>query len=409
MSNRRVSASGRSSFSASAQLLFFGIGTLVGYIVYVVILYGISAQFLALNTFVSLTLFFSILPWNRRAISGWRSEISSYIVRYSLATFLYWYAFWIGLSSLQDASFVLAILSFTMIASPLAVRALEKRGNRTPYSVIITNFFLLFLAIVLIKLDSEFSNLSFNLIFESFGNLPHYAVACMMLAVMAEAYQDRLTYKLPKSIEEDRAKYLAAYSDIFTDHRYYFLFNNLHSSIVNRNLLPENDKIEVIKSFAGIEMMLQSLKICVVAAAAMVIIHSEWHWPYTTPWYWIIFWMLVLGICGSSAKLIFVTPLQRDGLDPNTIPPLLAGRQILYPALAIVAIFLVNYLGSDAVFVHRDGCALPSWSTMPGGPELDILPCGRFTYWLGLALAGLVWIIRWIYFWKVGFFTKRKT
>lgn len=391
----------RHSLRAIFILTLFGICTIIGYIIYEMALQGAAPQFLVVNTFFWMLVFYSILPINRSIILTFRTSISQYTIYYAMAQFAYWYAFWVGLAAMQSATLALAILALTAVATPVAVRTLEKKGERSSIRGIFFVGLLIILAIVLIKLDLKWEKFTVPEVMTAFAQLGWYPIICMGLAVIAEAVSDRTVYQLANFVETNNTYFIEEYN---------WWFKLLQPQRGGVNEITIEKKKEIIADISGKEMKLQAIPICFALSLIMTIIHGEWSWKYITlnaHWGWTFLFMALLGLIGSSARLIFINPLLSQQLDTRTLPPLMAGRQALFLAIAYITIQAALFFGVDAQRAENTGCYLTRWRTSPEVVNLNILPCGNFSYWVGLGIVGLIWLLSWIYFFKIGFFKNK--
>src|SRR5262249_2386370 len=114
---------------------------------------------------------------------------------------------------------------------------------------------------------------------------------------------------------------------------------------------------------------------------------------WTTGWY--LTFLLVLGVAGSCAKTWFVVPLQPLRLDMGAVPPVMAGRQLIYFGAAYLVAWFVPLVAN---------CAGLECVVSGNVINLDILPRGRSTYWIGITIVVLIWIFSWAWFSWIGFF-----
>lgn len=396
-----------SSLKATLGLLCFAFATIIGYVVFEATLREfISPQLLTLNTFFWLFLYNVIGPRDFALMWTWRPSISIFVVQYSLSWFAYWYAFWVGLSA-GDAPMALAILALTMVVNPAVLGRLPPKEHREPMSRIFIVGGVLILAVLLIKLDMPVATLfDLRVVLRRFEDTSVFAVICMLIAVCAEAVQDRAAYSLSRNLDSNfdtlRSEYQSA------------LDENIDAIELELSKNPQKGRrafeVEVVQDRANLELLMKSLPIVLVLSTIMMVLHGQWGFPRDAHalehWGWLAGCLLVLGMTGAIAKPVFVTPLQGAGLDPESIPPMMAGRQVLfYLAVWAAMTYLPSIHWQYFACTDRTPESLICWTYPFNRVHLE-LPQGNQTYWIGVSIALAIWIIAWIRLWRIGFFRK---
>lgn len=384
---------------AAAILIMFGLFTSFAYIIYESLLGGISAQVHTVNSFIWPIIFLSIGKLNRKSVWIWRNTISWYSVKFALANFAYWYAFWNGLAAMNSAPLAIAFIALTMIVTPMMLWRLEPPEEREPIQRIILTGIVLVVAMVLIKLDLPLADVS-NLD-KIKTKLPEaYPVLCLLIAVLAEGVMDYTLYSFRPS-PSDLKLIKLEYSDILPD--------------LARRIVPDDPsstlESELAKK-ARNDISRQALIICLILSIIVLFVHGQIGTGNglgkIRDFGWYFGWMAVLGIIGASARTIFILPLQSKRLDMGAIPPLMAGRQLIYLAAALAWLYLCDtILASWMRCNHEAKVCSPTFFDGRVIVDLNILPNLNMTYWVGLFIVAIVWIARWreIYI-RNGFFLK---
>jgi hypothetical protein len=393
------------SVKAMGGMLFFAFLTIIGYIDYEVILANhVGPQLLTVNTFFWLLFYNLFDPNHRKTPWTWRSLISEYIVKYTIGTFTYWYAFWLGLS-LAGTPLALAVLALVMIVTPLAVRNLEAKENRASGARIILLGCALIVTVLLIKIDLYPEQLTdFGLIGSKLKGIIGFPLVCMLIAVAAEGYSDRAVYALPKHIHEHEAAFRLEYSTLLA---------NAEPAL--RKLSPAEKarkELDLIQRQAGAEIIRMSWKPAIILALVMMALHGTKALPTGSNgwlnWLGLFFGMALLGFTGSRAKPWILTPMQGRGLDAESVPPIMAGRQIIFYGLAwllVNGLLLLQGRHLECSGLQKD-LTCSAFGVLP--LHLGIVPQSYPSYWLGVFIAVSIWIGAWARYCKIGFFTRQQ-
>jgi hypothetical protein len=352
---------------AAIELTKFAIATIVGYLIWSAFLWKLDPLALAANTFICLFLFHIVGEKDRRDLLSINVGIFSYTLRYAISTASYWFSFWIGIYISGSASLALAMLALTMVVTPLMVRSVEEPEDRSPLPYVILTGITLLSAVVLVELNLNWDELTLTKIGDMFHDWRPFAL--FGVTVLSEGFQDRTSYALKGSLERRN---------------------------INRNNIDALVRQMTIQSFP------MCLGISLIALAV-------WKWRQFSITsidplriLWIVFWCLILGFIGSAAKIIFVRPLQSQHLDPLALPPVMAGRQILYLLLSVPLYFVVSEMSKSC---NGKECVLFNSVIV----NQNIVPHGKQSYAVGLGLALGVWAVWWVRLFYIGFFKRQLT
>lgn len=261
--------------------------------------------------------FFCFSRTNRSLILAWRPLVSRFTVVYALSSFLYWYGFWIGLAS-EGPTITIAILSLSMFLTPLVCRPLESKNRRTPLWIVISVGILILASVFLIRIDLNFGDLEkTEKIVEKLSKISVFPLACLLLAVVAECISDFTSRNLSLSIDKRWDEFRGEFRFLEGGKA----IKELRASGADKEANALFKKS--VKSLAGREIILQSLPISFVLSISFLIFHGSWEnakaileegiQAYQNTVLLFIA-MAFLGLIGSGAKAIFVTPLQHNGL-----------------------------------------------------------------------------------------------
>lgn len=343
----------------------FALSTTVAYLIFELFLRGLSAELLTFGIFVSFFLYHLTGPQDRRSMLSWRPEVSLTTVQHSFFCFMYWYCFWTGMQG-TESSIGMAFIALTMVVTPLGMRFLRGHMDAAAIRKLVVIGFALVAAILLMKANAD----SLGLVIASLAAMLSYPALCMILAVLAETAQEVVRAKVADQIEDEAER---------------------------RNVIDH--------------ILLASMVPCIAYAALLLILRSEWNLFSTginnglvaLIWYAILIFLAT--IFGTVARTKLIAPLVSVyRLDYESIPPFLALRPILFFALAIVISFLLEHV----VGYFPAGSCVDSVCTFRSGTihlHTNIVITPRDSYWVGIAIVAVVFVLRLRFFIKYGFST----
>ena len=316
----------------------FGViaATATAYLVYEMIFQGFTPEVLVIAIFGSAYAVHLKSQVERRVLSSWRPEFSIYTIWHAFFWFTYWYAFWHGMVG-TESSLAMSFIALTVLVTPLCIKLYRRNTTLRFFFEFTISTLIILTGIFLMKLNLSVSELDASQFSRRIEAITVYPLACMLIAVAAEAGQELCKVALATNVNEGRL--------VFAQDR--------------EAPAGANAGDVAVKTIA-----IQSVPICLAFSLLMWIIHSTHgrpHWMSPTlsaglTAFWYVFWFAVLGLFGNYARQRLINPMLSRGFDHEAIAPWLAVRPLIYLALAALVLMLLPPLcgGNQCIFSMVD-------------------------------------------------------